>query len=55
MAGEKIIKASTQWVLLDTIKKRPKRVPQTMVDIYGAISENILQTFMTLKMFLVLK
>ncbi|NLL81865.1 MAG: acyl-ACP thioesterase [Tissierellia bacterium] len=49
MAGEKIIKASTQWVLLDTIKKRPKRVPQTMVDIYGAISEKHFTDFYDFK------
>lgn len=44
-SGEKIIKASTQWVLVDTLKKRPKRVPQDMIEIYGSISEKHFEDF----------
>lgn len=37
--GEKIAMATTQWVFVDVLKQRPKRVSQDMIDIYGYIDE----------------
>ncbi|WFA09373.1 acyl-ACP thioesterase domain-containing protein [Tissierella sp. Yu-01] len=47
--NEKVVEATTQWVFLDTLKKRPIRVPQELSQIYGTVVEKNLHDFYDFK------
>ena len=34
--GEKLVSATSQWLFVDTVKKRPIKIPKEMYEIYGA-------------------
>ncbi len=37
--SEVLVKATTQWIFLDTVRKRPIRVPYELIEIYGTEEE----------------
>lgn len=43
--GELLVKGTTQWVFIDTLKRRPIRIPQELADIYDGLDDKLLHDF----------
>ncbi len=41
--GEKLVDAKSQWLFVDTVKKRPIKIPREMYEIYGVGVDNSLE------------